>query len=571
MKYFDKYYEKIENGVIPACKELKMALERIQRYKKQYIFKQEEADRRINFIENECSNTKGSNSNLKLSLPQKVWLETVFGFFEEVEVTKTNPDTMIEEKVRELRRLIHEVPIIVARGSGKTTISAAIAFVGQILDAESEADIQCLAYTREQAGILFNTSRGMTSKPDSLLCALKNMNLLSSTKRGLLYRPKNSLISIKTSNYEVLDGTSGHMNIFDEVHTYDEDFIKIVNDGSSRKRKNWLSFYISTNGTKRGKVFDKYYSLWLDVLEGKIENDSIMPFIYKLDDISEIKDSNMWAKAMPMLGITTEKETIALDIEMSKNNPVMQAELMAKTFNLPVNNYLAFFTNEECKSHPKKFKSSLFFGNEERNARCVLGVDLSDVKDICSITFMVVSGENRYFLSKKYIPRHTVESLPKEQRDQYLKWEYDGFLNIHDLDFNDQKYIFEDLQNFISENGILPLKIGYDKWNARELVRLFEKNYGEDVAFEIPQTTKTLSAPLKIFKEKAKNGRILFDDPVAAWCLSNVNVKVDHNGNIFPSKEKAKNKIDVFASMLDAFICFESNKEYLQWYFEEAD
>ena len=50
--------------------------------------------------------------------------------------------------------------------------------------------------------------------------------------------------------------------------------------------------------------------------------------------------------------------------------------------------------------------------------------------------------------------------------------------------------------------------------------------------------------------------------------MSNVNVKVDHNGNIFPSKEKAKNKIDVFASMLDAFLCYESEKEELMWYFE---
>jgi phage terminase large subunit-like protein len=544
-----------------------MAIDRVKRYKKQYIFKQEEADRRINFIENECSNVKGSNGNLKLALPQKVWLETVFGFFKEIEVTKTDPDTMEETKTKCICRLIHEVPIIVSRGTGKTTLAAALAFTGQILDGEQEADIQCLAYTREQAGILFNTSRSMTSKEGSILCMLKKQDLLSSTKQGLMYRPTNSLMTIKTSNYEVLDGTSGYMNIFDEVHTYDEDFIKIVNDGSSRKRKNWLTFYITTNGIKRGKVFDKYYNKWLDILSGRIENDSVMPWIYKLDDVSEIHNPKMWAKAMPLLGITTDKETIMKDIEMSKNDPVAQAELMAKTFNLPVNSYLAYFTNEECLSNKKAFKPKLFKGSDERNARCVLGADLSDVRDICSMSFMIVEGENRHFLNKKYMPRHVIESLPKEQRDQYLKWEHDGALTIHDLDFNDQKYIFEDLKNFISENKILPLKIGYDKWNARELIRLFEEHYG-NIAFEVPQTVKMLSGPLKIFKEKAKNGRLIFDDPVASWCMSNVNVKVDHNNNIFPSREKAKSKIDVFASMLDAFICYESNKEELQWYFE---
>ena len=70
------------------------------------------------------------------------------------------------------------------------------------------------------------------------------------TKQGILYETTNSLMSIKTSDYESLDGTNAHYNIFDEVHTYDDDFIKVVNDGSSRKRKNWITWYISTNGTK---------------------------------------------------------------------------------------------------------------------------------------------------------------------------------------------------------------------------------------------------------------------------------------------------------------------------------
>jgi phage terminase large subunit-like protein len=567
LKYFDRYLKQIESGKIPACHELKLAIDRIKRYRTQYIFRQYEADKRIKFIENECSNTKGIRTKLKLALPQKVWLETVWGFYNNVKVTKVNPDTMEEYATTEERRLIHEVPIIVSRGSGKTTLASAIAMVGQILDGEYGADIQCLASTREQAGFLFNASRAMTSNEESLLYILKKADMLSSTKQGLLYRETNSLISIKTSDYEVLDGTNAHYNIFDEVHAYDEDFIKVVNDGSNRKRKNWITWYISTNGTKRDKVFDRYYRFWIDVLEGRIENDTVMPFIYKLDDTSEVHKPEMWQKSMPLLGITTEKETIALDIEMSKNDPAMQAELLSKSFNLPVNNYLAFFTNEECQGSREEFNDALFTGNEERNSRCVIGIDLSDVGDICSISFMIVDGEKRYFLNKKYMPRHTIEKLPADQARQYLEWEAEGFLHIHELDYNDQEYIFNDLYEFMNDHKILPIKVGFDKWNSREIIRFFEGYYG-DIAFEIPQTVKVLSSPLKVFKEKAKGGKLIFFDPVATWCLSNVNVKIDHNNNIFPSKEKAKNKIDVFASMLDAFICYEINKDKLIYYFE---
>jgi phage terminase large subunit-like protein len=261
MKYFDEYIKLIENGNIIVCNEIKLAINRIKRYKKQYIFKQEEADKRINFIENECSNTKGTHNKLKLALPQKVWLETVFGFYLEEQITKTNINKMEEYITYEERRLIHEVPIVVARGSGKTTLASAIAIVGLICDDEYGADIQCLAQTREQAGYLFNATIIMSSFENSLLYLLKESKILESTKNGLTYRNTNSIITIKTSNYEVLDGTNAHMNLFDEVQVYDEDFIKVVNDGSSRKRKNWMTFYITTNGTKRDSVFDKYYKI----------------------------------------------------------------------------------------------------------------------------------------------------------------------------------------------------------------------------------------------------------------------------------------------------------------------
>lgn len=119
----------------------------------------------------------------------------------------------------------------------------------------------------------------------------------------------------------------------------------------------------------------------------------------------------------------------------------------------------------------------------------------------------------------------------------------------------------------MSENRILPVAVGYDRWNAKELIRLFNDYYG-DICHDIPQTVKSLSNPLKVYKEKAKMGKIIFDDPVATWNHANVRVKIDANNNVFPNKEKAKEKIDVFASQLDAFICYENFKEDLSYYFD---
>ena len=55
------------------------------------------------------------------------------------------------------------------------------------------------------------------------------------------------------------------------------------------------------------------------------------------------------------------------------------------------------------------------------------------------------------------------------------------------------------------------------------------------------------------------------------WCHSNVRVRTDANNNVFPNKQKAKEKIDVFASNLDAFITYEMNREEYVYYFTDLE
>lgn len=572
MKYYEQYRNLVEMGKIPLCKEMHLALKRIDRFNHQYKCKQDEVDKRIDFIEHECRNTKGRRDLLKLSLPQKVWLETAWGFYYDKDVTKVNPSTMEQYTETEERRLIHQIPVIVSRGTGKTTLGSAIGTVMQLIDGEYGADVQLLGYVRKQANQLFEASRTMSSYEDSLLYALKKTGQLRSTKQGILYEPTNSLMQIMTSDYESLDGTNCHCSIFDEVHSYSNDFIKIVNDGSSRKRKNWQTWYLSTNGTKRNAVFDKYYDFWIKILNEVITDDSVMPFIYKLDDVSEVDKPELWAKAIPHLGITTEIEDVQQDIQNARDShdTVAQAEILAKTFNIPMNSFQAYFTNDECKGHPEKMDEDLFVGNEDRNAYCIIGLDLSDVNDICSASFMIPKAEKRFFKARKYIPRKRFEELPHDVAEKYLQWEKEGLLVIHELDYNDQEYIFNDLRSYMQKNRMFPVGVGYDKWNAREIVRLFGDYYG-DVCVNVPQTVKGLSQYLKIYKEKIKNGNIIFDDDLMTWCHSNVRVKVDANNNVFPNKQKAKEKIDVFASNLDAFITYEKNREDYIYYFASLE
>lgn len=49
MRYFDKYAQLVYSGKIRVCALTMKSIKRVERYKEQYIFKQEEADKRIEF------------------------------------------------------------------------------------------------------------------------------------------------------------------------------------------------------------------------------------------------------------------------------------------------------------------------------------------------------------------------------------------------------------------------------------------------------------------------------------------------------------------------------------------
>ena len=77
------------------------------------------------------------------------------------------------------------------------------------------------------------------------------------------------------------------------------------------------------------------------------------------------------------------------------------------------------------------------------------------------------------------------------------------------------------------------------------------------------QGKKTLSGPMKTLAAELDAKHIIYNNnPVLKWCMSNTSVDVDRNGNIQPCKlQNAKQRIDGMASLLDAFVVYERNRE----------
>lgn len=548
MKYLNEYIKLINSGEKLVNNHIKSEVLRIKKLEQKYEYDQKAAHRPIKFIEKYCHNTKGSKELLILELEQKVWIECAFGLY------------FNRDGIR--KRLIRELFILISRGSGKSTLAAALTIYMMCADGEQGADCSCVALTEKQAGIIFNTTRIMTKYSPEIEQHVKKRkgNLMS-------FDLTDSKFEILVNEYEKMDGLNNHFTAYDEIHVYKEDTIKVCNDGGFKKRKNPMAMYITTNGTTRDKLFDRMLSNAEDITHGVIEKDRQLNFLYCLENIEEIHNEKNWIKAIPFLGSLLSFEDLREEVKECENDPIKQGELVSKTFGISVNDYASYFTVEECK---QKFKfTNEFTGELDNYKNFILGSDFADVNDFCSLSLTRIINNEVYVKWLRFIPRAGLDNLNNELKKQYLLWEKEGLIIIHDNPKNQQNEIFEYFKKHCETNMLHPILHGFDPWNAKEFTRLYNDYYGQE-SVSISQNAKTYSNPMKGFKEDIKAKKIHFNDPVASWCIKNVVVKIDANKNIYPNKKQANNKIDDFMSLMNSIIAYENDKENLQYYMGDS-
>lgn len=603
MPYTDQYIEAINKGDIVVNKMMVLTLKRIVRYKGvqgynknkkdgvSYHFNSKRTNALINFADNNFSMSKGVNKLLKLALVQKVWVENIFGW--DIEYNKEVVDNNMKTRyVHKIHRLINQMSIIMARGSAKTTFSMIVALLNIIVvgweDNSFGNDVYLIGNTKKQGDIGKNLSEDLMSLPGTIPYKLNHMKhsgepLLKATQGKVSNQLTRSTIQTLAPVYDNLDGLNGSLSIFDEIHAYtDERLIPVVNKGASNKRDNWLALYISTNGTVRDSVFDHKYKEWTQILKDDI-NDNILPFLYSIDDKDDYKNENVWQKAMPLLGITPTKERVKQDLDSARLSTAEMSEFMSKSMNIFTNPVTKFF-DKEAYGNTELFNENLFDYEKGQYAsnRAIMGIDASKTNDFYAVSFMILDVKTRIFNFKTltFVPELSINGQNSpynvQERDLFNSFVKRGELIAHEFPENTTDYIYNQIINFIEQNNINIVGIGYDMYQADTLVqklkdyKLYHQNmdmiahgYYNDssVISKIPQMGAEMSTNFNSYKTLLVNKKIAYNSKIVAWAHSNVNTK-NSNGYDKPTKDSNNKKIDPFASQLDAYAEYKKHQLY---------
>lgn len=569
-KYYKEFRDSVLRGQLPVCKEVSMEMNRIDGLiRNPSIYYDDEAvDGFVDFCEMELTLTDGSDLHLLDTF--KLWAEQIFGWYYFIERSIYEPDSegrggrYVTRKIK--KRLINKQYLIVARGAAKSIYASFIHNYFLNVDTSTTHQIATAPTMKQSEEVLSPIRTSITRARGPLFKFLTegsiqnttgsraNRQKLAPTKKGIENFLTGSLLEIRPMSIDKLQGLRPKVSTVDEWLSGDirEDVVGAIEQGAS-KLDDYLIVAVSSEGTVRNSSGDTIKMELMDILKGDYINPHVSIWYYRLDDIEEVGNPDMWIKANPNLGKTVTYEVYQLDVERAEKAPATRNDILAKRFGIPMEGYTYFFTYEETLPHRKRDFWSM---------PCALGADLSQGDDFCAFTFLFPLPRGEFGVKTRcYISNLTLMRLPGAMRIKYDEFIDEGSLMVLDGAVLDMMDVYDDLDRFIEESQYDVRCFGFDPYNAREFVERWEKENGPYGIEKVIQGAKTESVPLGEIKKLSEERMFIFDQALYSFTMGNCITMEDTNGNRKLLKKRYAEKIDSVAALLDAYVAYKVNKE----------
>lgn len=524
MTQLEQYAEMIRNKEVTVGHWIKKEIRNLIRDLEdpRYIYDTTEAEKRFRFEETLCLQSKQPYYMQPIELMpwQKAFWEALYSF----------------KRAETGQRRFTEALLEIARKNGKSTMLAADGtrdlFVG-----EGGMDIVCASNDDRQAKLIWSEMAGMRERLDpKKTITSKNLVELKNKKRNIT-------VFRLSSNTPNKDGFNISKAYLDESHDIAEDggqseIAEACWRGMSSKEEP-LFINSTTQGFNRDCYLDHKIAYAKGVINGEIDDDAFLPFLYEQDSEQEIwQDEASWEKANPSIRYGVKKITkLRRDIEMAKHDKATRIHMLTKDFNIPQSNAQSWLMLEDYD-----YKQEIWTPEEFRGMFLLGAVDLSATTDLSNAKAMLrrAGDKHKYVLSHYWIPASKLEdSNDKEAGARYADWARAGELTIcegNEIDIADVADWFLRLYQLY---GLKPYKIGYDQRYAKVFTDRCEEYSFET---EMLNQGRYLSNAMKLTEADLKSKIINYSSgEMDKWNLGNCCCEVDNVGNIQPRKAKGQN------------------------------
>lgn len=431
--------------------------------------------------------------------------------------------------------------LAIARKNAKSTLAAAILLYCYCCEGEVGPQVITAATTGDQARVIFSIAKRMVEKTPDLREAFG----LEPFAHAIARQSVGGTLKAINAKASTQDGLNPSHTALDEIHAHKTHDLLNVLQSAAGARKNALWLYTTTEGYETPGPWPELRRFTEQLLQGVFEADHFFGVIFAVDPKDDDFDSSKWVKANPLMSVNpvlmTEIEKAAIE---AKQMPGRHAEFKIKRLNRQS------ASAEGWIDIPRWNKCSGAVDLEWlRPYPCFAGLDLSSVRDLCSMRLVWLVDGIYYTWGKRWIPAEAVVQRTSRGSSIYAGWVAGGLISQTDGDVVDYAVIEADI--VAAHEEFLIQRTAFDRWNSTDLVnRLMAKQLP---LVEFVQGPKSYHPAMQELERAYIAGNFRHGgDPVLGWCAANLVPRKDANLNMAPDKKRSADKIDDMSALLMA-------------------
>jgi phage terminase large subunit-like protein len=436
------------------------------------------------------------------------------------------------------KRIVRTGLLSVGRKNGKTSICAALALC-HLLGPETERRGQIVvgATDRDQSGLIFDELVAfIEDNPQfSAMCNIKrHEKVIENLENGSKFR---SL----SSDAKKAHGLSPSVVILDELAQWGRGAGRALYDAlttSQGARKEPLLLIIGTQSADDLSLMSQLVDYAKAVRSGSIEDPAFSGFVYEIPKDADVWDEANWTLANPALGDFRDLQDMRLLAERAKHMPTLEATFRNLFCNQRIDaeeRWIPFSEWSPC------IRDGIDL-DELAGQRCIGGLDLGSVRDLTSFAiFWPGSGTLAVW---SWCPADNLRAREDSDRVPYTVWAQRGYIEPTPGKATNKRIVALRIADICAR--FCPESIAFDIWGITELERILNEEGLRLPPFKpFGQGYKSMSPATKAFEELVLNKKLTCpDNALLTWAISNVILERDAAGNVKPSKEHSRERID---------------------------
>lgn len=453
--YLIEYKKKSDSGEITLGRWMKLNLEYVERGLKEgrFFYDSEKAEKKIRFIENQINFVEGRSGLFKLELWQKYFVASMFGLVD-------------EDGLRHFQEFV----LIVARKQGKSVLAGAIETTIAFTVPEAGMQLYNIAPKLDQANIIYEKQfLQMVSKN-------KLLSKMGRKRKSDFYIDKtNSYVRPLAFNSKKSDGFNPYFACFDEFAAWpgvQGTNMYNVMQSATGARDEPVSIACSTANFIDNGLYDTLFPRCTNVLLGNSSEESLLPFIYMIDDAEKWDDVQELKKAMPNLGVSFKEKNLLKEIAKAHESRDYRREFITKYCNIKQSLSAAWLENawiQSTQCEPLK-------PQDYSQLAGVGGVDLSQTTDLTAACIVIEKGGIHYILSHFWLPAGRIKELSERDHIDYGLMVSYGFLSLSGDKFVEYQDVTEWFLVMRNVYRINIVAIGYDRYSSTYFVSEMRNN-----------------------------------------------------------------------------------------------